>query len=440
MSAKRPFKLQRIRLLMFLSFSLLIAFSAHWLISQYDREKNHLQKDLTKLFSNVQEDISDSLLWMKVVGPTVHTRDSCVEPGAGYNGIMAYRDSEISAQGARMLLKNVKKLSKEEEKQLFRTDTIVFNDIFTQNMRAQGMNFTSKWVHADKKPAGEDDIFIMSNFFTNEHGIIISNYESYLTRKMYSPAIFILFLLVITGIAFRTTYLGLRKQMTLATLKDDFINNMSHELKTPVATVKVALEALANFNAMQDPQRRKEYLEMAIIEMNRLELLVNRALSTSLLESGKLSLHKEECDLQQLTEEVMLGMQPKLLQHDAKVVLETSGNSFLSNLDKMHTQGVIINLIDNSIKYGVNPVEIKIRLTEQDNCIQLSVTDNGPGIPEEYSERVFDKFFRVPTGNKHNAKGYGLGLSYAAQVMQQHMGSIRVANMPEGGCRFTLTF
>ena len=122
------------------------------------------------------------------------------------------------------------------------------------------------------------------------------------------------------------------------------------------------------------------------------------------------------------------------------MVLETTGEQFISNLDRLHTQGVLINLIDNSIKYGVKPVEIKISLTEKDNCIQLSVTDNGPGIPEEYRERVFDKFFRVPTGNKHNTKGYGLGLSYAAQVMQQHMGSIRLANVPEGGCSFTLTF
>jgi K+-sensing histidine kinase KdpD len=435
-------KLRNIRILMILSFSLLVAFSAHWLSSQYDREKNQLQKDLTKLFNNVQEDISDSLLWLNVVQPVLHAPVCEDSTRRSYEEFATFRQGQVNEQGTRMLLKNVKKLSKSEEKQLFRSDTIVFNDIFNQRMQSQGWDFTSKWVHASdtNKEEAKNNIVIMSRFFTNEHGVIISNYQPYLTRRMLTPCLFVIFLLAITGIAFRTTYISLKKQMSLATLKDDFISNMSHELKTPVATVKVALEALYSFNALQQPERSREYLEMAVMEMNRLELLVNRALSTSLLESGRLSLQKEKTDLKKLTEEVIWGMQPRLLQHEAKVILETTGSNFISLLDKLHTQGVLINLIDNSIKYANRPAEIKIQLTEEQDSIQLSVTDNGPGIPEEYRERVFEKFFRVPAGNKHNTKGYGLGLSYAAQVMQQHMGSIRVANLPQGGCRFTLTF
>ena len=103
-------------------------------------------------------------------------------------------------------------------------------------------------------------------------------------------------------------------------------------------------------------------------------------------------------------------------------------------------QGVLVNLIDNSLKYGVAAVNIDISLTENNGAVQLALTDNGPGIPEEYREKVFEKFFRVPTGNRHNTKGHGLGLSYAAQVMRQHNGSINVDNIAEGGCVFTLTF
>lgn len=443
MNTRKTSRLPRIKALMLLSFTLLIAFSAHWLVSQYNNEKNQLQKDLSKLFINVQEGISDSLLWINVVNPVLTTPISVADSTRDtYGTLAANREDPIAAQSARMLLNNVKKLSKSQEKDLFRTDTMVFNDIFNLSMKDQGYDFTTQWVHTGDKSntLAKSDIFIMSSFFTDEHGIVVSNYQPYLAKRMLYPCIFILFLLTVIAIAFRTTYLSLTKQMNLATLKDDFISNMSHELKTPVATVKVALEALKNFNVMQQPERSKEYLEMAVLEMNRLELLVNRALSTSLLESGKLALQKEECDLKRLTEEVIMAMQPKLQLHEAKVVLETTGTNFSSQLDKMHTQGVLINLIDNSIKYGVKPVEIKITLTETADTIQLCVTDNGPGIPEEYSEKVFEKFFRVPTGNKHNAKGYGLGLSYAAQVMQQHMGSIRLANIPEGGCRFTLTF
>lgn len=447
MNSRKTFKLTRIKGLMILSFTLLIAFSAQWLYSQYNNEKNQLQKDLTRLFTRTQDDISDSLIWLNVVDPVLqvpHTKSGECDMYGGYEGIMRYRDQTLTEkQGTRQLLNKVQSISKEREKELFRTDTMVFKDAFNLNMNEQGYDsFTAHWIHANQAnmAIAKNDIFIMSNYFTNEHGVVVKNYEGYLLKQMLMPCVFIIFLIVVTSIAFRTIYSSLKKQISLATLKDDFISNMSHELKTPVATVKVALEALKNFNVMEQPERSREYLEMAVLEMNRLELLVNRALSTSLMESGELALQKETCDLQTLTEEVMLAMQPKLIHNSATVQLETVGSNFLSHLDKMHTQGVLINLIDNSIKYGIKPVEIKIKLTETADSIQLSVTDNGPGIPEEYRSKVFEKFFRVPSGNTHNAKGYGLGLSYAAQVMRQHMGSIRVANIPEGGCRFTLTF
>jgi len=109
-------------------------------------------------------------------------------------------------------------------------------------------------------------------------------------------------------------------------------------------------------------------------------------------------------------------------------------------IDKLHIQGVLVNLIDNSLKYGDKPVHININLAEQNGKIQLALTDNGPGIPEEYKEKVFEKFFRVPNANRHNTKGHGLGLSYAAQVMRQHNGSINVNNVAAGGCMFTLSF
>jgi len=133
-------------------------------------------------------------------------------------------------------------------------------------------------------------------------------------------------------------------------------------------------------------------------------------------------------------------MQLRLLQHGAKVSFESNGNNFLIPVDKLHTQGVLINLIDNSLKYGASPVNISINLAENNGAVQLTLCDNGPGIPEEYREKVFEKFFRVPTGNRHNTKGYGLGLSYAAQVMRLQNGAINVNNIAEGGCMFTLTF
>jgi len=214
---------------------------------------------------------------------------------------------------------------------------------------------------------------------------------------------------------------------------------MSHELKTPIATVKLALEALYKYNVIDDPKTGREYLEMASSEMDRLELLATRVLNTALFDAGKIYLNLEQYDLKKLVNEVVQNMQLRIANQGARVSLETRGDNFEVAIDKLHMQGVLVNLIDNSLKYAVGHASIHITLEEKGGNIQLALSDNGPGIPEEYVERVFEKFFRVPTGNRHNTRGYGLGLSYAAQVMRQHNGNIWVNNLATGGCKFTLT-
>jgi signal transduction histidine kinase len=133
-------------------------------------------------------------------------------------------------------------------------------------------------------------------------------------------------------------------------------------------------------------------------------------------------------------------MQIRIAQQQAQVKVDFSGSDFSIKADSLHLQGVLNSLLDNSLNYCEQTPSVFIWLEEQSSTVILTVSDNGIGIPEEYLNRVFDKFFRVPSGNRHNVKGYGLGLSYAASVMQQLNGSISVRNNPEGGCTFTLTF
>ena len=333
------------------------------------------------------------------------------------------------------------KISGPEAKKLFTTDSIIFNDLFTFQMRQNGWNFSSQWIdNIDSEKKAANAIFIKSNFFTDANGLVISNYKHYLFWKLLPQIIFVLILLAITATAFLVTFKSLKAQIKLSTLKDDFISNISHELKTPIATVKVALEALNNYNIIDDPRLSREYLGMATSEMDRLELLATRVLNTSLLDAGKIYLQQETHNLKTMVEEILQNMQPRFRQNEAKVFFTATGNNFLVNIDKLHMQGVLVNLLDNSLKYRLAPVNININLTEDNGAVQLSLTDNGPGIPDEYLKKVFEKFFRVPTGNRHNTKGHGLGLSYAAQVMRLHNGNIQVNNIPEGGCIFTLTF
>jgi two-component system phosphate regulon sensor histidine kinase PhoR len=252
----------------------------------------------------------------------------------------------------------------------------------------------------------------------------LGNTVPYLLKRITLPIIFSLLLLGITILAFVLLYRNLVKQRRLGEIKNEFISNISHELKTPVATVGVAIEALKNFNAMQDPQRTKEYLDISTNELQRLSLLIDKVLKLSLFEKKEMELRFEEVNFKEIVEEVLLSLKLQFEKYHATVTLNATGDLRLKG-DRLHLQSVVFNLLDNALKYGKENPVINITLAEKNNGIVFTIRDNGIGIPPEYREKVFEKFFRVPHGNTHNAKGYGLGLSYVAQVIQKHQGSIK---------------
>jgi len=440
MAAIKKSKLQWLKGLMVFSQVVLLLFTAQWMYSQYTEQQEQLKKNLTKVFIDVQQKINDSLLLANGMNPVAANMPFDVN-----NETMSADADEhkanLSPGAVHKILAGTVRLSSAEEKRLFGMDTIIFNELFTSQMRQNGWDFNSEWINnSDSNKKAADAIFINSNFFTDANGVVVSNYRHYIFWKLLPQLFFVLILLSLTATAFVVTFNSLKAQIKLSFLKDDFISNMSHELKTPIATVKVALEALNNYNIIDDRKLSREYLGMATSEMDRLELLATRVLNTSLLETGKIYLQQESHDLKELVEGVLQSLQPRLRQHEAKVSFYASSDRFPVHVDVLHMQGVLVNLIDNSLKYGTAPVRINIDLSEENGKVRLALTDNGPGIPEEYKEKVFEKFFRVPTGNLHNTKGYGLGLSYVAQVMRQHKGNIAVNNIAEGGCMFTLTF
>ena len=267
----------------------------------------------------------------------------------------------------------------------------------------------------------------------------LGNTFPYLIKKISLPILFSLLLLGITLLTFILLYKNLQRQRRLAILKNDFISNITHELKTPIATVGVAIEALKNFNAIDDPQRTKEYLDISQNELQRLSMLVDKVLKLSMFESKRIDLKKEQVDLKQLVEETLNILKLQFEKHKATVTFQTAGNNFKIEADKLHITSVLYNLLDNSLKYSKEDPFIDIRLTELPNdIIELKVTDNGIGIAKEYQRKIFDKFFRVPMGNQHNIKGYGLGLSYVSEIVQRHMGFIEVNSELGKGTTFTV--
>jgi len=259
----------------------------------------------------------------------------------------------------------------------------------------------------------------------------------YLLRKLSLPIILSLLLIVLTLVSFVFLYRNLIAQQRLSAVKNEFISNITHELKTPIATVNVAIEALRNFNALEDPTKTKEYLDISAAELQRLSLLVDKVLRLSMFESREIELNKETFSLKELAEEVISIMRLQFDKQGAAVSLVTEGDNFTVTADRTHMTSVLYNLLDNALKYKKENPHIEVILKSHSMHVEVKVKDNGIGIPHEYKWRVFEKFFRVPTDSVHNTKGYGLGLSYVNHILHRHMGFIELDSQPGIGSVFT---
>lgn len=266
----------------------------------------------------------------------------------------------------------------------------------------------------------------------------IHNKNEFIFRRIAIPIMFSVFLVAFTALSFSLLYRNLLRQNRLANIKNEFISNITHELKTPIATVSVAIEALRNFNANLDRERTTEYLDISSNELQRLSLLVDKVLKLSMFEKREIDLQYEVLDMKDVMQEVTSSLRLQFERHHAQVKIESEGDTTLEG-DRLHLVSVVFNLLDNAIKYSSEAPKIDVKMKGVDNRVELIIKDSGIGIPDEYKGKIFEKFFRVPTGNLHNAKGYGLGLSYVAHVVNKHKGTINVKSIPGDGSEFVIS-
>lgn len=259
----------------------------------------------------------------------------------------------------------------------------------------------------------------------------------FLLKRITPPILFSVFLVGFTILSFSLLYRNLIRQRRLADIKNEFISNITHELKTPIATVSVAIEALRNFSANLDPRRTKEYLDISANELQRLSLLVDKVLKLSMFEKREIELKYELLDMKTLIDEVNASMRLQFEKTKAVVNVQTEGDTTLEG-DRLHLVSVIFNLLDNALKYSSDSPKIDMCIKTSGDKLILTIADSGIGISPEYQDKIFEKFFRVPTGNLHNAKGYGLGLSYVHHVIGKHKGSIKVESIEGDGTKFII--
>lgn len=260
----------------------------------------------------------------------------------------------------------------------------------------------------------------------------------YLLRRMaWLLAGSVVLLLLTTG-SFMFMYNTILRQKKLSEIKNDFINNMTHELKTPIATVRAAIDALKHFEALNDPKKTQKYLTISQNNLERLSNLVEKVLNLAVEENTELVINPEPINLKELVNELIDMHQlkaPKPVTFQIDIPADT-----IVNADRIHFANGLNNLIDNAINYSHTQVMIRIRYESNGQGWQLAVSDDGIGIPKMYQSAIFDRFFRVPTGDLHPVKGFGLGLAYVRQVIARHGGQVLLNSEPGKGSEFLLKF
>ncbi|WP_455640213.1 sensor histidine kinase [Parabacteroides sp.] len=253
------------------------------------------------------------------------------------------------------------------------------------------------------------------------------------------PSVLFSLILLVTFIF--TIYIVFR-QKKLSEMKNDFINNMTHELKTPVSTISLAAQMLKDSDITKSPDVFKHISGVINDETKRLGFLVEKVLQMSLFERQKAALKLKELDANDLVISVANTFVLKVEKYDGSLDIDLQATDSAIYVDEMHITNVLFNLMDNAVKYRRPevPLTLMVRTWNDNGKLLISVEDNGIGIKKEYLKKVFDRFFRVPTGNVHDVKGFGLGLAYVRKIIEDHKGTIRAEIGPGNvGTKFIIT-
>ncbi len=261
--------------------------------------------------------------------------------------------------------------------------------------------------------------------------------SSYITGKMDNWILTTLILLFAIVFFSYSLFIILR-QRRLSEVQKDFINNMTHEFKTPISTIAIASETISQPDIVNTPERLFTYTGIIHDEAARLNMQVERVLQTVKAERREFELNKEMIDLHELIKTIVDSFNVNAKNQKGEIKLDLVAAKHTISADKHHLTNVIFNLLDNAVKYSDKSPVITITTANEENKLLLSVADQGIGIKKEYLSKIFDKFFRVPSGNIHTVKGFGLGLSYVKSIAKLHHWKIKVKSEPGNGSTFTL--
>jgi two-component system, OmpR family, phosphate regulon sensor histidine kinase PhoR len=300
-------------------------------------------------------------------------------------------------------------------------DSVVFTKIVSNEEDLESQVSQAPSVQWD------DDGHYFSVFFPTLHFEVLGEMKFWIASSTILLCVLGFFVYVINIIL---------KQKRLSEIKTDFINNMTHELKTPISTIGLSSEVLLQKDVALNPERIKNYAQIIKSENQRLQTQVERVLQMARLETEEIQLSKKDCDIHELIEVAVPSIE--LNFRDVALSIETRLSAEMSTIfgDEMHITNIIYNLLDNAAKYSGDAPKILIETSSDKTGVTIAVEDNGMGIPKEYRKMVFEKFFRIPTGNVHDVKGFGIGLHYVKSITRAHRGSVKITNGSGTGARF----
>lgn len=275
-------------------------------------------------------------------------------------------------------------------------------------------------------------IEVLHLYFKEESNFIISKIGWYIAGS-------ILFTIIIIS-AFYLTIRTMFNQKKLSEIKSDFINNMTHELKTPLATISLAIDALTNEKVIHDTEKIRYYSRMIKDENKRMNKQVEKILQSARIEKQDIKLNLQNLNAHEIINKVADNVNLQILDKNGKLHLSLEAQNFVIEADEVHFSNVVFNLLDNAIKYSKGDLVIDMVTNNDKDMFVLQVKDNGIGMNKETQARVFEKFYRAHTGNIHNVKGFGLGLSYVKAIVEAHGGKVKVDSVLGKGSTFSVYF
>ena len=255
--------------------------------------------------------------------------------------------------------------------------------------------------------------------------------------KFNFTLIIVLNLVLLTGMWF--VYRSIRKEIELAQIRSDFVSNVSHELRTPLALISMFAETLEMERARTE-EKKKEYYKIISQEANRLSKIVNKILNFSKIEAGKIKYHFEDIDLNNVVENIFNTYCFHLQSNGFKCSVQLGNNIGLISADREAVSEAVVNLLDNAVKYSKENKDITVKTGSDNETVYVEVKDKGIGISREDQKKIFDKFYRVTSGNIQNTRGTGLGLSLVKHIIEIHKGKIIIDSSPGKGSSFKLHF